>query len=120
MYNRKFECKLKSMPHAQCKVLIEPYEFGISVTLRTYATDVVALQFVNGELKNVWFGAVNYSPTIARQVNKFSTEWLGWNAYHYAKAHMGLDWLDDIDNTAREQTKRRASHTLSAYLREVV
>ena len=112
MYN----CKLKSMPYAKCKVLIEPHEFGITVTLRSYNTDVVALYFVNGELRNVWFGPVNYSPTTARHVNRFTTEWLGWNAYHYAKANFGVNWLDDIDKTAREDTKRVASRTLDVYL----
>lgn len=115
-----YTTKLKSMPYANCKVLIEPHEFGVTVTLHSYGTDVVALEFVNGELRNVWFGAVDYSTTTARHVNKFSNEWLGWNVYHYAKEHKGLDWLDDIDSATLEHTKRTAGRTLSAYLREVV
>ena len=115
-----YKCKLKTMPYAQCEVLIEPHEIGIIVTLRSYNTDVVSLSFVNGDLNSVWFGCVNYSPTTARHVNRFTTEWLGWNAYHYAKENKGLNWLDDMSGDGSEEVKRIAGRVLSEYLKGVV
>lgn len=90
---------LKSMPAANCHVEIERTgetggRFGgklVRISLVSYKSEV--LRIYPDENSVYWCDIVdcnvNYSPTTARHVNRFTTEFFGKNLYHELKNY---DW----------------------------
>lgn len=79
-FTRKY--RLRSMPRAQCHVEITVTPTGfVTVTLVSYLTPVLQLTS-DGTVTRLWFGM---TATTSRHVNRFTTEFLGYNAYHDVK-----------------------------------
>lgn len=79
--------KMKSMPYAQCRVVIgiSNYDNSALAQLWSYNTLVLEIDNVISTLRVHQYAPVNYSPTTARHVNRFTTEFLGRNFYHELK-----------------------------------
>lgn len=74
--------RLRSMPRAQAyvEITVSPEGFVI-VTLVSYVTPVLQLTS-DGTVTRLWFGR---TATTSRHINRFTTEFLGYNAYHDVK-----------------------------------
>lgn len=90
---------LESMPCANCRVrLAINSETGdvIFVQLVSYATLILEARLNDCRLEALVYAPVNYSPTTARHVNRFTTEMFGRNLYHVLKGTDG--YIDGSDH----------------------
>lgn len=86
------KCKMRSMPSANCHVEIERDSNSsrlVRISLVSYSSEVIRIY---PDENDIWFAdlvdcAVNYSPTTARHVNRFTTEFFGENLYHTFKKY---------------------------------
>ena len=98
-------CKLKSMPHANCKVLIYELASAYYAALRSYNTVVLWVELHPGyHGQSTWLEVHSngtWSATTARHINRFTTEFLGENYYHKIKSALGFKSYDHYAGCVR-------------------
>lgn len=86
---------LKSMPKANCKVIIYEDDGCFYVGLRSYNTNVLWLELHPGYHGQASWIEVHsngtWSTTTARHINRFTKEFLGENYYHKIKIALGFN-----------------------------
>lgn len=75
--------RLHSMPHAQCHIRIERSKDSVSVELISYNTSVCFIELDENDL--ILYCSGTYSPTTAKHINRFTTEFLGRSHYFECK-----------------------------------
>lgn len=76
--------RLESMPKAQCHVTIQRRSINdFEARLISYSTVVLVAHYTNDALELLCSGT--YSPTTARHINRFTTQFFGKNLYYPCK-----------------------------------
>lgn len=80
--------RLLSMPHAQCRVYLRSFDYGVSVELISYDTSVCIINY-SPDAGAALYCSGTYSLTTRRHINCFTREFCGYNKYFECKSAIG-------------------------------